>query len=198
MLILSREPRAERKKRFRVRALQGNHVSYAEVAEADEDLLRHGRELYRVWCRSQPGSGIGSGVEGNLAREREIFLRAAMQLLSAEQESFAGSSTSSPSDVPTPLTTFPEPFDPAAAAHLATAPKPSLRIPDFLHRRATALRALLRTQRAAAAGSASGGGGGYGGGGRPPREEGVRYGWLQKACRVGRFPSARNASKVRS
>jgi hypothetical protein len=206
MLILSRAPKAE-KKRFRVRTLQGNHVSYAEVGEADADLLRQGRELHRAWgtaARDRSTSGDADDTEHNAAQDRETFLRAAVQLLRAEQEGLVGLATAS-TDTPTLSWPhhhhLPGPVDPSAmlthpsSSNNSSAPKTALRIPDFLHRRATALRAILRAQRS---GSGSGGGssGTYGGGPRPPREEGIRYGWLQKACRVGRFPSARNTSKV--
>ena len=204
MLILSRAPKAE-KKRFRVRTLQGNHVSYAEVGEADADLLRQGRELHRAWgtaARDRSTSGDADDTEHNAAQDREKFLRAAVQLLRAEQEGLVGLATAS-TDTPTPSWPhhhLPGPVDPAAmlthsSSSSNSVPKTALCIPDFLHRRATALRAILRAQRS---GSGSGGGssGTYGGGPRPPREEGIRYGWLQKACRVGRFPSARNTSKV--
>ena len=95
-------------------------------------------------------------------------------MLSEEQESILGfQSSSSPSLVDADCLQQP----PVA---LTVTDKPAYRIPDFFHRRATVLRSLLRQKSTDSAQLAH----------RVPREEGIRYGWLQKACRVGTFTSS--------
>ena len=158
-------------------------MSYAEVTELDEELLRHGRELYRRRSgRSNSGNDqYPSEAASNLAKEREIFLKAALQMLSEEQESILGfqsSSSSSSSSLMCDADCSQQP----PPLLLTVADRPAYRIPDFFHRRATVLRSLLRQKSSDAAQLAQ----------RVPREEGIRFGWLQKACRVGTFTSSQS------
>ena len=209
MLILSRIPKTE-KQRFRVKAVLSTRgeISYVEVSEVDENLLKRGRELHRKWCR-RSSSGADGASMSNPEKEREIFMRAAMQLLNDELVSFQPLSSNSDhnssshdlqnlhqSHISSTSFTLVHPNTLLSSNNnnnnnnnninlvITTEPQTTSKAPrstyDFFHRRAVALRSLLRSSQSLT-------------GGHPlralslsqriPREESFRYGWLQKACR---------------
>ena len=206
MLILSRVPKTE-KQRFRVKAVLSTHgeISYVEVSEVDENLLKRGKELHRKWCRGNSSGADGASMS-NPEKEREIFMRAAMQLLndelnrssSQDQQSLHQSHTASssltlvhPNTLLSSNTTTNNNNNYNNIEPLTTSKHPrsmnsTSRIPyDFFHRRAVALRSLLRSSQSLpghplrALSLAQ----------RIPREESFRYGWLQKACRPSHLTS---------
>ena len=204
MLILSRVPKTE-KQRFRVKAVLSTHgeISYVEVSEVDENVLKRGRELHKKWCRGR-SDGVDGAFMSNKEKEREIFMRAAMQLLNDEHNRSSSDdlknlpsshSTSTSLTLVHPNTllnstttnnTNPVITEPHTTSKIPRNSHSTSRIPyDFFHRRAVALRSLLRSSQSLS--------------GHPlralslsqriPREESFRYGWLQKACRPSHLTS---------
>jgi hypothetical protein len=92
MLILSKVPKVEKVKKFRVKTLDTSHESYIEVVEIDNELLKLHDEIdikLKIELELSRKSDVSMDSidmdkdrnDKNITREKDIFLKAAIQLL---------------------------------------------------------------------------------------------------------------------